>query len=168
MTEVPFIAFMLVSAGLFLRNLQGGSDGYLAGGLACALAATLCRQVGLAVPIAFAVCLLWSRGLAARWVIRAVIPTAVCLGSLLAFQHWLKVTGRLPALYEMKNEALQATFRNPLHLGLNLVTSSGSAPLYLGCFSLQVMLLALPIVSGCHSLIKSGCHCPSKPGESPF
>jgi 4-amino-4-deoxy-L-arabinose transferase-like glycosyltransferase len=144
MTEVPFIAFMLLSAWLLLRNLQGGFDGYLAGGCACALAATLCRQVGLAVPIAFGICLLWSRGLAARWLIRAVIPTTLCLGSLLAFQHCLKVTGRLPALYEMKNEALLTALRNPLHLGRNLVASGGSALLYLGCFSLPVMLLVLP------------------------
>jgi hypothetical protein len=144
MTEVPFIALTVAAALFLLRNLQGGAYRDLLAGLACALAATLCRQIGLAVPVAFGACLLLSRGTAPGWAIRATIPPVVCLVALLGFQHWLRVTGRLPALYEMKNEALLATLRNPLHLALNLVTYTGTALLYLGCFSLPVMLAVLP------------------------
>jgi len=112
--------------------------------LACALAATLCRQLGLAVPMAFAVCLLWNRGLAGRWVIRALVPLAVCLGALLTFQQWLKATGRLPALYSLQNGEFLSALCAPKRLLPGLAKHIGTALLYLGWFSLPVMVLVLP------------------------
>ena len=147
MTDVPFTSFLLAAAWFFSRNLRGGTDFDLLCGLACALAATLCRQLGLAVPMAFAACLLWSRGGAARWVIRAILPLAVCLGALLALQHWLQVTGRLPALYSLRNQILFSELRSPSRLVPSLVKHVGTALLYLGWFSLPVMVLVLPVAA---------------------
>jgi len=144
MTDVPFTAPLLAAAFFFSRYLQGDSDFALLCGLACALAATLCRQLGLAVPMAFAVCLLWNRGLAGRWVIRALVPLAVCLGALLTFQHWLKGTGRLPALYSLQNGELLSALCTPKRLVPGLAKHIGTALLYLGWFSLPVMVLVLP------------------------
>ena len=47
MTDVPFTALLLAAAFFFSRCLQSGSDFDLLCGLACALAATLCRQLGV-------------------------------------------------------------------------------------------------------------------------
>ena len=116
MTDVPFTALLLAAAWFFSRTLQSGSDLYLLCGLACALAATLCRQLGLAAPVAFAVCLVWSRGLSARCLVRALLPLAVCLGALLAFQQWLRATGRMHALYSLKNQDLFPALCNPKRL----------------------------------------------------
>jgi 4-amino-4-deoxy-L-arabinose transferase-like glycosyltransferase len=147
MTDVPFTALLLAAAFFFSRYLQGDSDFALLCGLACALAATLCRQLGLAVPMAFAVCLLWNRGLAGRWVIRALVPLAVCLGALLTFQHWLKATGRLPALYSLQNGEFLSALCTPKRLVPGLAKHIGTALLYLGWFSLPVMVLVLPAAS---------------------
>ena len=144
MTDVPFTALLLAAAFFFSRYLQGDSDFALLCGLACALAATLCRQLGLAVPMAFAVCLLWNRGLAGRWVIRALIPLAVCLGALLTFQYWLKATRRLPALYSLQNGEFLSALCTPKRLVPGLPKHIGTALLYLGWFSLPVMVLVLP------------------------
>ena len=144
MTDVPFTALLLAAAFFFSRYLQGSSDLVLLCGLTCALAATLCRQLGLAVPMAFMVCLLWSRGFAGRWVIRALIPLVVCLGALLAFQHWLKATGRLPALYLLQNGEFLSVLCTPRRLVPGLAKHIGTALLYLGWFSLPVLVLALP------------------------
>jgi drug/metabolite transporter superfamily protein YnfA len=144
MTDVPFTAPLLAAAFFFSRYLQGDSDFALLCGLACAVAATLCQQLGLAVPMAFAVCLLWNRGLAGRWVIRALVPLAVCLGALLTFQHWLKGTGRLPALYSLQNGELLSALCTPKRLVPGLAKHIGTALLYLGWFSLPVMVLVLP------------------------
>ena len=144
MTDVPFIAFLLGAAWFFSRNLQGGSDIDLLCGLACALAATLCRQLGLAAPLGFLVCLLWSRGTSARWVIRALLPFGLCLGALLAFQHWLQANGRLPALYTLKDQALSSVVSRPRQFVPGLAKHIGTALLYLGWFSLPVIVLVLP------------------------
>ena len=144
MTDVSFNAFFVAAAWFFCRNLQGGSDLDLLCGLACALAATLCRHLGLAVPMAFAACLMWSRGWAARWVIRAAIPLAVCVGGLLAFQHWLKATGRIPVCYFDWNDRLVAALCSPKRLIPGLAKHIGTALLYLGWFSLPVMVLIWP------------------------
>ena len=144
MTDVPFTAFMLAAAFFFSRYLRDGSEAALLCGLGWALAATLCRQLGLAVPIAFAVCLLWNRGLAGRWVIRALVPLAVCLGALLTFQHWLKATGRLPALYSLQNGEFLSMLCTPKRLVPGLAKHIGTALLYLGWFSFPVTILVLP------------------------
>jgi hypothetical protein len=144
MTDVPFTALLLAAAFFFSRCLRGGSDFALICGLACALAATLCRQLGLAAPIAFAVCLLWNRGMAGRWLIRALIPLAICLGALLTFQHWLSATGRLPALYSLQNGELLSALCSPRRLLPGLAKHLGTALLYLGWFSLPVTILVLP------------------------
>ena len=99
------------------------------------------------MPLAFAACLLWSRGGAARWVIRAILPLAVCLGALLAYQHWLQATGRLPALYSLKNQNLLAQLCSPRRLAPSVVKHVGTALLYLGWFSLPVMVLVLPVAA---------------------
>jgi 4-amino-4-deoxy-L-arabinose transferase-like glycosyltransferase len=161
MTDVPFTALLLSAAFFFSRYLQGGSDLDLLCGLACALAATLCRQLGLAVPMAFAVCLLWNRGLAPRWVIRALVPLAVCLGALLTFQHWLKATGRLPALHSLQNGEFLSALCTPKRLVPGLAKHIGTALLYLGWFSLPVMVLVLPAAAtarrGRRAFMIAGC-----------
>lgn len=161
MTDVPFTALLLAAAFSFSRYLQGGSDFALLFGLAGALAATLCRQLGLAVPMAFAVCLLWSRGLAGRWVIRALVPLVVCLGALLTFQHWLTATGRLPALYSLQNGEFVSALCAPKRLVPGLAKHVGTALLYLGWFSLPVMALVLPAAAtarrGRRAFVVAGC-----------
>ena len=146
MTDVPFTALMLVAAFFFARNLQSGSDIDLLCGLALALAATLCRQLGLAVPLAFAACLLWQRGLAVRWILRALVPVAVCLGALLGFQLWLRSTGRLPVLYSLQNGTFFSALCSPRQLVPGLAKHIGTALLYLGWFSLPLLVLVLPSV----------------------
>ena len=124
MTDVPFTAFLLMAAFSFCRYLQGGSDFALLCGLACALAATLCRQLGLAAPVAFAACLLGYRGFAGRWLVRALLPLVVCLGALLTFQHWLTATGRMPTLYSLKNGELFSALFMPKRMRVGPIAKS--------------------------------------------
>ena len=144
MTDVPFTALLLGAAVFFARNLRGGSDIDLLCGLGCALAATLCRQLGLAAPLAFLVCLLWRRGLSARWVVRALLPLGLCLGALLAFKYWLQASGRLPALYSLRDGELVSALCSPKRLALGVPKHIGTALLYLGGFSLPVIALVFP------------------------
>jgi hypothetical protein len=144
MTDVPFTTLLLGAAWFFLRYLQGGSDMDQLCGLAFALAATLCRQLGLAAPLAFLISLLWSRGISVRWVIRGLLPLILCLGALFAFRYWLQVSGRLPALYSVRHDTLVSALFNPKHLVVGVPKHLGTGLIYLGGFSLAVIALICP------------------------
>ncbi|MDX2170246.1 MAG: glycosyltransferase family 39 protein, partial [Deltaproteobacteria bacterium] len=75
MTDVPFVALAVLALLGFARALEGGGDRALAVGCAATVAAVLCRQTGLLLPIAFAIAQLATRrgGLAAR-LPRALLP----------------------------------------------------------------------------------------------
>src|SRR5712671_6036943 len=72
MTDVTFTGLMMGSAWFLFRNLQGGANGDLIAGALLALAAVLCRQLGLAIPLSFALCVLWTRGFRAGGWARAI------------------------------------------------------------------------------------------------
>ena len=140
MTDVPFTTLVILAALFFVRFLQKGSDRDLLIGTAFAVAATLCRQLGLFVPLGFGATLLLTRGFQKRWLLRAFIPAVVSISVLAAFQHWLAATGRLPALYYDKSGKLLSVLSHPLRLPLNFAYYGWSILMYLGCFLLPVTI----------------------------
>ena len=147
MTDSFFTALMVMSAICFRSNLRTGSDMDLLGGTSLALAATLCRQLGVAVPLAYGICVVCRDGLRGKVVLRAMAPVGVCALALVALQHWLRVSGRLPALYSVQNDNLLSYFTDPIGLAIGLPTRCLTALLYLGWFSLPVLLLVHPSVA---------------------
>jgi hypothetical protein len=144
MTDVTFTTLMLGSAFFFLRNLRGGCGWDLLAGVLLALAATLSRQVGLATPIAFAICLLWTKGYRRGSWAQAIAPVIVCIGGLLLYQFWMKTTGRLPFAYDKMNLRVGWVFSDPWLLMIEIKKHLGPAALYLGLFSLPVSVFILP------------------------
>jgi 4-amino-4-deoxy-L-arabinose transferase-like glycosyltransferase len=141
MTDVPF-AVMATLASLFLaRGIRHDSTPNLLIGTLLAIGATLSRQLGLAIGFAFAPSLLLARGLSRKHLLQAAIPPVCCIASLLIFQAWLHVTGRLPALYHQKTAALFGTLSNPAALLVSFATNAHIALLYLGLFLLPTLIL---------------------------
>src|ERR1017187_9031334 len=62
MTDVPYTAITIFAAIFFARSLRTGSDFALAVGTTLAVAATLSRQLGISVPLGFAVSLILKCG----------------------------------------------------------------------------------------------------------
>ncbi|MGE0744757.1 MAG: ArnT family glycosyltransferase [Rhodospirillales bacterium] len=146
MTDVPSAALMLLGVLLFARDLDEphGLD-YAIAVLAC-LAATLVRQVALAVPIAYAVAAVYRDGWAPLRLLRAVFPAVLCVGAFvgwsLAIDLWL---GR-PALYDVQSQRLLLTLgdleRTLLQVALNVTTMS----ITVGLFVLPAVLcVAAPL-----------------------
>jgi len=150
MTDTHYIAITILAAIFFARSLRNGSDLDLTIGTAFAIAGILSRQVAISVPLAFAVALILKHGFTRRNTLRAAIPVALCLGALLAFQHWLTGTGRLPALYHVKEEDLLLALSNPKTLVLSLAKNTFAGLLYLGLFLLPILLYALADVVRSH------------------
>src|SRR5438552_11090140 len=97
MTDVTFTSLMMGSALFFFRNLQGDSKLDVVAGSFLALAATLSRQLSLAIPLSFAVCLICRKGIKKGWWARAIAPFVLCVAGLLAYQTWMRTIGSLPA-----------------------------------------------------------------------
>lgn len=142
MTDVPFATIMLFSALFFARTLRTGSVLDWLAGIMLALAATLSRQLGLAVPLAFGIILLWRDGLTLRSLTRVIIPIAICAGALFLFEHWLKVSGRLPALYNAKSVAMLNVLKTPKIFAGFLASNIYVSLVTIGWFLLPVILAA--------------------------
>lgn len=142
MADVPFTTLALLSALFFVRYLQRESATALVIASAFALAATLSRQMGLCLPLAFGVTLWLKHGFQKRSMIRAVLPALVCIISLAAFQYWLKATGKPPP-NTMRTDRLWAVLHNPIRIPLNVAYFGWSMLMYLGWFLLPVTLPAV-------------------------
>jgi len=144
MTDVPFTAVSLLAALFFARNLKTDCNRHLIFGTALAVVGTLSRQLALCVPLAFAVVSLFRKGFGMRNLLRACLPSALCIVVLLVFQQWLSATGRLPAQYNAATQNLLVDVTHPLTLARTIADNSYVTLLYLGLFLLPILLALLP------------------------
>jgi hypothetical protein len=142
MADVPFTTLVVFSALFFIRHLQkqNGIDLVLA--TTFALAATLSRQMGLCVPFAFGVALCLKHRLQRCCLFRAFIPALTCFIALVAYQYWLKATGKPPP-NNIRTERLWAALSNPRKVPINLVYYGWCMLMYLGWFLLPVVVLTI-------------------------
>jgi len=147
MTDISFTSINTLALLFFVRHLRHDSDFDLFIGTMLALAATLDRQLGIAIPMAFAISLPLKSGLTNRNLVRAAIPPTLCIGALLVFNQWLAATGRMPALYHSQSETLLHAITNPVFF--DVVRRILIALLYLGLFLLPVLIFSLGRIWGC-------------------
>jgi 4-amino-4-deoxy-L-arabinose transferase-like glycosyltransferase len=149
MSDVPYTAMTVMSLFFFVRNLKTDSDCALLLGALLAVAATLSRQIGVAVPLAFAAAFILKNGVTKRNLARAAMPPVVCMGALLGFQHWLSATGRMPAPYVAQNHLFFHALANPRTV-LVLLKNAYLAALYLGLFLLPVLIFVFGAIRESH------------------
>ena len=106
MTDVPFTALVTLCAVFFLRCLRSDSVSACWIGAVIAVAATLSRQLGLFVPLAFGLAYLLKNGLSGRSLLVSIAPVAVCLVALLMLRQWLALTDGTPALFGHASDQL--------------------------------------------------------------
>lgn len=142
MTDVPFTAIMLGAAVFLFRNLVGGSTFDFVMGSSLAVAATLSRQLALAIPASFCLCLIWMRGLRRGWWARALAPLLLSIAGLLGYHLWLKTTGRLPASFDKMNLRVYWMLSDAQLILTGLNRHLGAAALYLGWFAIPMAALS--------------------------
>lgn len=144
MTDVPFSAFALVSLYLYVLALKRDSLRYAAAGTAMACVATLTRQMGVILPVAFMVGCLAKDGVRVRSLLRPLGAVVITIGVLLVYQKWLSATGRMTSYYsyqaKMYSDFLDADIPKML-AGLWDVVRN--AYVYLGLFALPYSIIAL-------------------------
>ncbi len=139
MTEPFFLACSLTSLAAYARSLRTGSLGAFVFGTVFAVAATLSRQVGLALPLAYGVAALVGTRDAGR-VIRTVVANAVVAGAYAAFVFWIasQGTSEVYGVSELASDA--ATFNALWHVSRHAVESVAT----LGLFVAPLLLLIRP------------------------
>lgn len=98
MTDVPFLAVVILALLLLIKSLQHDSVVYLIAGLALTFIAILIRQLGIIVLIGFSVAYLTKYGFRLSNLAKTVAWVVSGVMLHFAYQHWLIETGRTPLL----------------------------------------------------------------------
>jgi len=141
MTDVPFTVLSLLAVLLLLKALQSDSGIYLFLGAVMAVAAALCRQIGLFIPAAFGFALLIKDGISLRSLLKAGFPLVAAIGSLVIFQKWLEAHNALPYLYNYLKSDLLMRLQNPQGALLLSILKTHEALLELGLFLFPLVIL---------------------------
>lgn len=142
MTDVAFTAFSILSLLFFVHFLKSGSDLSLVLGVGMAIVATLCRQIGLFLPIAFSMACFVRYGISRYSIIRVVLTLFGVVGAMLGFELWRKVNEiSLPFLDETIDNALDVLL-HPKYMVHVISTKIYIISLYLGLFLFPLLLLS--------------------------
>ena len=164
MTDVPFFFWQTLAMYFYLRALRGDGLGWLALGTLAAAAAVLIRQVGLLLPVGFALAVLVRERFGLRAWVRGAGAVIFIYGALAAYERWMEVTVGLPAVYR----TYEADVWQKISAGLvPLITNTSEmlmiCMVYLGLFMFPALLVWLPrksradkIVSGLSALAGLG------------
>jgi hypothetical protein len=155
MTDVSFTAIFGLAALFFVRALKQDSPRYIVFGTIASLIAILNRQLGLALPVGFAVAYVLKSGVSKDSLFRSIAPVIVCFGLYFSFNQWMKLTGRTPVYYDGFEKILLQTLKGG-NIGLALFRSVERVILYLGWFLFPVFIL----VYGCLFRGNSGYRSP--------
>jgi hypothetical protein len=134
MTE-PVFAMLLIGAVLsFIKFIDEDKYWYLTLGCVLAVAATLCRQLGLSIPLGFLLAYGCYRKQTnwLRKMLTAMFPLIICAGALVIFDIWMRHTGRTPALYNSKTDLIAGAIKKPLYLLQRVTWNTTVFMLYLG------------------------------------
>ena len=152
MTDIPFLALMIVSMLLLIRGLDFNRNGEILAGLLLAVMAMFIRQIGLMILIGFVVAYPLRRGFDRRWFLLALVPTVGAVGLLSLSEFVLKHLGQLPGRYHAKSEDVMAVLSHIVHLRLGAVQRPlrGAVLLmmYVGQWCLPLGLLVVSTVLG--------------------
>ncbi|MDD4871424.1 MAG: glycosyltransferase family 39 protein [Kiritimatiellae bacterium] len=143
MTDVPFLAVAVTSLFLLARGMRTSKRSWLIAGIIVATIATLIRQAGLIIPLAFSISWFLQANTSFRrnnsWL--PVLAIATVFGSVFTYERILLLGGNVPALYHEKNFDLIVRAMAPMsNLGfwtLNILAASA----YLGLFLLPFLLI---------------------------
>ena len=103
MSDVPFIAFSLLSFYFLVRGMRRNSGVEMVAGLLLACVALLIRQTGLAIFMGFSVAYLAKYGLRLQKVLVAAVSLASGFAVQIFWHHFLTSRHILPALYGMQS-----------------------------------------------------------------
>lgn len=144
MTDVFFTALSIAAALFFLRWFASARKTDLAIAIMASVFATLSRQLGLFLPLAFGLTLVLTRRPSARVWALAALPLIAVMAGLFVNQFYLREFSRVPALYGSHYGELTTVFSRLIRHWRDVVFNSFSLAFYLGLLTFPVVIAALP------------------------
>jgi hypothetical protein len=147
-TDVHFLSLTMLGLFLLLRGIRRGEVLIYCIGWIVVLAATLVRQVEMAIPIGLVVGLGLRNGLGRAWLVKGVLPTLMLAAVVAAYPKVVQATIGLPAMYYQPQDSLRMVFAQLFHLRLGalkpMLYSLGCGLMHLGWWTLPLVLLLPP------------------------
>jgi 4-amino-4-deoxy-L-arabinose transferase-like glycosyltransferase len=108
MTDVTFFCMQVLSIWMFLRAEHRRSLPCYIVAIVSSVAATLIRQIGLVVPVAFALAIMWRARRRLNWLVicASIAPVLVAGLSLHGYEEWLKSSGQWSGRYRFLDQTL--------------------------------------------------------------
>ncbi len=144
MTDIPFLTLAILSYLLLIKGTRKESRLVLAGGILLACVATLIRQVGLIIPVSFAIAYGFKHRLRWRSWVMGILAVAVVFGALGAYEYWLDITGKTPMNYRISDGIVLAKLQEGPHAWLAAADTAVACFVYLGLFLLPFLLWRFP------------------------
>ncbi|OGC23664.1 hypothetical protein A2291_04095 [candidate division WOR-1 bacterium RIFOXYB2_FULL_42_35] len=142
MTDVPFFALAVLSLLFFVRALKSDNKLEIALATLLACSATLIRQLGIVIPVAFSLTYPVKNNFKSRNFVVALWPFLLTVGVLCSYNFWLQVTLGLPALYTVKADSLLVVLHRPIsNLLLLFAETSVKSVITLGMFFFPLLIL---------------------------
>ncbi|MBM3331244.1 hypothetical protein FJY68_05240 [candidate division WOR-3 bacterium] len=142
MTDIPFIALTLGSILLLSRGADRENRFLLGLGMCVAIMATLLRQTGMLIPVAFGISSLCRGRATAREVMLSVGLSLLTIVAYVVYTLWLARTGRLPTGYFAQWTQIRAIIATgPSGIAGQAARSLLITCMYLGIFTLPFGLL---------------------------
>jgi hypothetical protein len=142
MTDVHFFATGMLSLLFFFRGIRLNSSTNIVCGLIFACIATLIRQFGVVLPIAFAAGYMIKYGVSRKKFLVALLPVLVTVTVLLGYEHWMRVNIGMPAAYLNKTVRLLLVLKKTslTYILSRMYMHTSVASLYLGLFLMPPLL----------------------------
>jgi 4-amino-4-deoxy-L-arabinose transferase-like glycosyltransferase len=142
MTDVPFMAIALASILLLARGVEREEGLLLGMGMCMAVLATLLRQTGMLIPLAFGVSYASRGRVTARSIAFPAAFLILTVASYLLYTAWLSATGRIPAGYSGQWNQIRAILESgPSGIAGQAIRSLLVTFVYLSIFTLPFGVL---------------------------
>lgn len=147
MTEVPFMCFLMLAAYFSLRGIKYQSSKNIFWITIFSIIATLIRQPGILVPIAFLVTYLAKNKFSGNTLIKSFTPSILTLGSLAIFTQWRNTNYGLSVNFGKSSQLLDNITNGHLEYAITM-RAPGFFILW-GLFLLPLLIVLLPYFWKC-------------------
>jgi 4-amino-4-deoxy-L-arabinose transferase-like glycosyltransferase len=145
MSDVPFTALTILASLFYIKSLKQNSAIHACLGTGFAVAGTLCRQLGVFLPITFGVMAIIKKGFSINNLFKVVLPTLICFGSLILLRFYLNVHGWAPIEYN-RPYLMLLQLRNPAYFLMDSLLGIDIALLYIGLFLSPLIAATRPAI----------------------
>jgi dolichyl-phosphate-mannose-protein mannosyltransferase len=142
MTDVPFYAVSMIAVLAYIRAIKNDSVKWVIIATIAACIAILIRQVGLVIPVAFALTIIYKDGLKYKTILKAFLPVLAAIAVYVLYLKLMQATIGLPGVHDYKFKELIAIITHPT-IGnvIHTLKRSVGCMIYLGLFCLPFLFV---------------------------